>query len=290
MEFNGDHVDGGRADIADNMDEVTANCKSHAVGDILFGAVVYTDTGIGGVTAAIGRDLFALDELQQTGKFLGVRFTPEFFVLGVDEELLHFHELAGGFVKDGLKHVSGELPACRAAWCDDVVCDVAVCVDAGQYCLLCDGGYLCFAVSVARWAIFGCGCGFKDANIGCLLRLTKLFRQSGGRFIEQDGLVFFFVACNCRKKSFWLGRWWAGGKRGGHPWRVHCGLHPWRWRLHRSWGRTLGEVVGVFWGCVRTVSGVITWVAGSLLYCSGDRSVSFFMEQIYKDCGFEGFG
>ena len=85
-----------------------------------------------------------------------------------------FHELADGFVKDGLEHVGGELSVCRAAWCDDVACDVAVCVDVGQYCLLCDGAYLGFAVSVARWAISRCGHGFKDAEIGYLLRSTKL--------------------------------------------------------------------------------------------------------------------
>ncbi len=134
----------------------------------------------------------------------------------------HFHELAGGFVKDGLEHVGGELSVCRAAWCDDIACDVAACVDACQYCLLCDGGYLGFAASVARWAIYGCGCGFEDAEIGYLLRSTKLFRWSGGRFIGKNGLTFFFITCNCQKS-----RWWAGGKRGGHSWRVHSGLHPW---------------------------------------------------------------
>ncbi len=30
-------------------------------------------------------------------------------------------------------------------------------------------------------------------------------------------------------------------------------------------GGTLREVVGACWGCIRMVSGVITWVAGSLL-------------------------
>ncbi len=124
---------------------------------------------------------------------------------------MHFHELASGFVKDGLEHGGGELLARRAAWCDDIACDVAVCVDAGQYCLLCDGAYLGFAASVARWAIVGCGCDFEDAEIGYSLRLTKLFRLSRGRFIGQDGLAFLFITCNCQKKSFWLGRWWAGG-------------------------------------------------------------------------------
>ncbi len=45
------------------MDEVAADCKSCAVGVILFGAVVYTDAGIGGVAVAIGRDLILLDKL-----------------------------------------------------------------------------------------------------------------------------------------------------------------------------------------------------------------------------------
>ena len=66
--------------------------------------------------------------------------------------------------------ISKELSACRAVWCDDLVCDVAMCVDAGQYCLLYDGAYLRFAASVARWAIFGGGRGFKDAKIGYSLR------------------------------------------------------------------------------------------------------------------------
>ncbi len=69
MEFDGDHVDSGHADVAKNMDEVAANCKSCAVGVFLFGAVVDTDTGVGGIAAAIGRDLFALDENNCVGAF-----------------------------------------------------------------------------------------------------------------------------------------------------------------------------------------------------------------------------
>jgi hypothetical protein len=82
----------------------------------------------------------------------------------------------------------GELLACCAAWCDGVACDVTICVDAGQYCLLCDGAYLGFAASIARWAIVRCGCGFEDAKIGYSLRWTKLFERSGGRHIGRDGL------------------------------------------------------------------------------------------------------
>jgi hypothetical protein len=131
---------------------------------------------------------------------LVLQFAPEFFVLGVDEEVMHFHDLVCGFVKNGLEHVGEELLACCAAWCDDVACDVAICVDAGQYCLLCDDAYnLGFAASIVRWAIVGWGRGFEDAKIGYSLRSTKLFKRSGGRHIGRDG------------SSVKLGRWWAGG-------------------------------------------------------------------------------
>ncbi len=69
MEFDGDHVNGGHDDVAKNVDEVTANCKLHAVEIFFFGAVVDTDTSIGGIAAAIGRDLFALDEDNCGGAF-----------------------------------------------------------------------------------------------------------------------------------------------------------------------------------------------------------------------------
>ena len=113
--------------------------------------------------------------------------------------------MACRFVEDGLEHVGRELLACCAVWCDDIAYDVAICVDEGQYCLLCGGAYLGFAVSIARWAIVGCGRGFEDAKIGYLLRLAKFFKRSGGRHIGQDG------------SSVRLGRWWAGEERGGHP-------------------------------------------------------------------------
>ncbi len=50
-------------------------------------------------------------------------------------------------------------------------------------------------------------------------------------------------------------------------------------------------MVGACWGCVKTDSGVITWVAG-LLLCrsvalekSAERSVSAFMEESYRSTG-----
>ena len=39
------------------------------LGVVLCGVVVYTDTGVGGVAAAIGRDLIALDEDSCIGAF-----------------------------------------------------------------------------------------------------------------------------------------------------------------------------------------------------------------------------
>jgi hypothetical protein len=73
MEFDGDHVNGGRADIPKNMDEVAADSKSCAVGVILFGAIVYTDAGICGVAAAISRDLIVLDGDNCVGAFADAR-------------------------------------------------------------------------------------------------------------------------------------------------------------------------------------------------------------------------
>ncbi len=62
MEFDSDHVNGGHADIPKSMDEVATDCKLCAVEVVLFGAVVYTDTCLGGVAVVISRDLIALDE------------------------------------------------------------------------------------------------------------------------------------------------------------------------------------------------------------------------------------
>ncbi len=56
-------------------------------------------------------------------------------------------------------------------------------------------------------------------------------------------------------------------------------------------GGTLGEVVGACWGCVRTTSGVITRVAGLLLYRSAaseksaERSMSAFKEESRRSTG-----
>ena len=73
MEFDGDHVNGGRADTTKNVDEVATDCKSCAVGVIFFGAVVYTDAGVGGVAVATGRDLIAIDEDNCVGAFADTR-------------------------------------------------------------------------------------------------------------------------------------------------------------------------------------------------------------------------
>ncbi len=73
MEFDGDHVDGGCADITKNVGEVAADCKLRAVGVILFRGVAYTDAGVASVAATIGRDLIALDEDNCVGAFADAR-------------------------------------------------------------------------------------------------------------------------------------------------------------------------------------------------------------------------
>jgi hypothetical protein len=73
MVFEGDHVNGGHADVAENVDEVAAYCQPRSVGVFLLRVVVDTDTDIGGVAVAIGRDFFEFDEDNRVGAFADAR-------------------------------------------------------------------------------------------------------------------------------------------------------------------------------------------------------------------------
>jgi hypothetical protein len=48
--------------------------------------------------------------LSKTPKFLCVGFAPQFLVLGVHEEVPHFHEMTRCFVENSVEHVGGVLP------------------------------------------------------------------------------------------------------------------------------------------------------------------------------------
>ncbi len=57
-------------------------------------------------------------------------------MLGVHEEVPHFHEMARGFVKDGVEHVGGVLSLSCTVSCDMAAHHFAIVVDAGQQSLL----------------------------------------------------------------------------------------------------------------------------------------------------------
>ncbi len=46
VEFDHDHVNSGRTEVSGEVDFVAADSEAHAIGVILFGAVVYTDAPI----------------------------------------------------------------------------------------------------------------------------------------------------------------------------------------------------------------------------------------------------
>jgi hypothetical protein len=112
-------------------------------------AIVYTDSHIRDVVFAIVWNVFAADEngsvgtfadsghaLSRTPEFLCVGFAPQFLVLGVYKEVLHFHEMAHGFVEDSMEHVGGVLLLSCTASHDGADCHFAIIVDAGQQGLL----------------------------------------------------------------------------------------------------------------------------------------------------------
>ncbi len=74
--------------------------------------------------------------LSKKPKFLCVGFAPQFLVLGVHEEVPHFHEMAHGFVKDSVEYVGGVLLLSCVASHDRAACCFAMIVDAGQQNLL----------------------------------------------------------------------------------------------------------------------------------------------------------
>jgi hypothetical protein len=95
----------------------------------------------------------AWDALGKVTKFDCAGLAPEFFVLGVDEKVAHFHEGASVGVEDGAENFAKESPT-RGLMCREWVAgDVVVNIDACWEGLLSDGPYLCVASCVARRGI-----------------------------------------------------------------------------------------------------------------------------------------
>ncbi len=58
----------------------------------------------------VGAFANAGDALGKATKFDCVGLAPEFFVLGVDKKVVHFHEGTGVGVEDGIENFPRELP------------------------------------------------------------------------------------------------------------------------------------------------------------------------------------
>ncbi len=69
MELDRDHVYGGRSAVSGDVESVTANGESRAIGVILFGMIVCTDASICDVLESFEWDFVACDENDGFGAF-----------------------------------------------------------------------------------------------------------------------------------------------------------------------------------------------------------------------------
>jgi hypothetical protein len=109
-------------------------------------------------------------------------------VLGVDQEVPHFHEFAGGHVEDCIQHLHWNFSARRIACRDVLVGYVTVGNKAGQYGFLRDGSHLGLAVCIVGGCVQcqGFGSPVEDADIGDALQSPQFL---GGEWVS-GGLDF----------------------------------------------------------------------------------------------------
>jgi hypothetical protein len=79
----------------------------------------------------VGAVANAGDALGKATNFDCIGFAPEFFVLGVNEKVAHFHEGAGVGVEDGIENFLRELPTrslvCSEWAAGDVIVNMDTC-------------------------------------------------------------------------------------------------------------------------------------------------------------------
>ncbi len=166
MGLDSDHVNSRCATVTRVVEEIAAHGDLCAVGVLLLRVIVDTDTRVRDIAFAIVWNVFAADEndgvgafadsgyaLSKMPEFFCVDFSPYFLVLGVHKEVLHFYEMARGFVKDNMEHVSRVLLLSCAVRCDRAAHRFAIVVDAGQQSLLSYCADLGLTLGVACWTI-----------------------------------------------------------------------------------------------------------------------------------------
>jgi hypothetical protein len=144
MNLDCDHVDGGGTAILGIDDVVAANSEASEIGIGLLRMVVDAHAAVCDVFALVDWDVVlsnedncvsalanAWDALGKATKFDPVGLAPEFFVLGVDKKVAHFHEGVSVGVEYGIENFARELPTrglMRHEWAaGDVVVNMDAC-------------------------------------------------------------------------------------------------------------------------------------------------------------------
>jgi hypothetical protein len=163
MNLDCDHINNGGTAIPGIGDAIAADSEASAIGISLLRTIVDAHVPVCDVFVLVNWDVDssneddcvgalakALDTLGKATKFDHVGLSPEFFVLGVDEKVAHFHEGSSVGVEDNIENFARELPTRGLMHREWVARDVVVNMDARKEGLLSDGPYLCAALCVAH--------------------------------------------------------------------------------------------------------------------------------------------
>jgi hypothetical protein len=139
MNFDRDHVNGGGTTIPRIGDVITTNIEASAIGIGLLRTIADAHASACDVFASVDWDGVLSDKdncfgavanprdaLGKVTKSDCIGLAPEFFVLGVDEKVAHFHEGAGVGVEDSVQNFLRESPTRSLVWCAWVAGDVVV--------------------------------------------------------------------------------------------------------------------------------------------------------------------
>ncbi len=144
MNFDCDHVNSGGTPIPRIGDAIAAGGEASAIGIGLLRTIAHAHAPVCDAFALVDQEVVssnedncvgalanAWDALGKAAEFDCVGLAPEFFVLGVDEKVAHFHEGASVGVEDGIKNFSRKSPTrclMRQEWATgDVVVNMDAC-------------------------------------------------------------------------------------------------------------------------------------------------------------------
>jgi hypothetical protein len=143
MNLDCDHVDSRGTTIPGIGDAIAANGEASKIGIGLLRKIVEAHALVCDIFALV--DWFVLlsneydrvgalanpwDALGKATEFNRVRLAPEFFVLGVDKKVAHFHEGTSVGVEDGIENFLRELPTRSLMGRESAAGDVVVNMDA----------------------------------------------------------------------------------------------------------------------------------------------------------------